>query len=510
MSPNRIRRIGLSLMLGATCLAGLLLILSLTTQPAQALLGVELFVSPAGAGSACTRSAPCTLQSALAKAVNGDTIYVAGGTYTGSGGAVITLTKSISLLGGWDGGTAGAVVRDPEAHPAVLDGQHLRRVMIISGTIAPSIDGFVMTHGNATGMMAHCPGIHGTPGGCGGGIMVVDASPLIANNVIINNIGASTHANQAGYGGGLLLNNADGAVISGNLIISNTARVSGIGDGGGLHLWGSDAEVRGNVVHDNYACRSSGFAFGAGMSVVAGAPVVVGNELRDNWATPSGTDREGAGLYTYSDVGTYLDNTIVENHGGSAIFLQLSHGHFEGNRMLNNATGTGLVLSSGSGKGPTFVNNVLGRSGANTVQAKGQLATPVVAHMLHNTLVGSGTECAVYLDVYVALAMTNTIIANHHWGLMNVYPTSSTLTADHTLFWESPLNSTVGTNPVYGDPRLRGGAYHLGPASAAVDAGVAAGVTIDMDGESRPLGAGYDIGADERRPTVFLPLARRS
>jgi hypothetical protein len=50
--------------------------------------------------------------------------------------------------------------------------------------------------------------------------------------------------------------------------------------------------------------------------------------------------------------------------------------------------------------------------------------------------------------------------------------------------------------------------YHIGPASAALDAGVDAGVMSDMDGDGRPQGSGYDIGADELRLPwqTYLPL----
>ena len=52
--------------------------------------------------------------------------------------------------------------------------------------------------------------------------------------------------------------------------------------------------------------------------------------------------------------------------------------------------------------------------------------------------------------------------------------------------------------------------YHLGPRSNAIDAGVDAGVTVDIDGDMRPIHDGFDIGADELTAyLVYLPLLRR-
>jgi hypothetical protein len=70
----------------------------------------------------------------------------------------------------------------------------------------------------------------------------------------------------------------------------------------------------------------------------------------------------------------------------------------------------------------------------------------------------------------------------------------------------------VGTNPVYGDPIFVDadqGDYHILVDSSAKDAGIDAGVTIDMDYHPRPIGLGFDIGADEYGLFVYLPFIAR-
>ena len=53
------------------------------------------------------------------------------------------------------------------------------------------------------------------------------------------------------------------------------------------------------------------------------------------------------------------------------------------------------------------------------------------------------------------------------------------------------------------------GACHIGPDSAAIDIGVDAGVVDDIDGQLRPSGPSYDIGADEYWLQVYLLLVLR-
>jgi hypothetical protein len=83
----------------------------------------------------------------------------------------------------------------------------------------------------------------------------------------------------------------------------------------------------------------------------------------------------------------------------------------------------------------------------------------------------------------------------------------------------------TGTLNIFGDPGFVSpvtGDYHLRFGSAAIDAGINAGVTTDIDGQIRPCrvyGGGFDqsfdLGADEYCPPStplqsYLPIVLRS
>ena len=80
-------------------LAGVLVLLGVMHTAATAQAGT-LFVAADGTGTACTQAHPCALSTALARAHDGDTLYLAGGRYTGTGAAVITSLPDFGTLGG--------------------------------------------------------------------------------------------------------------------------------------------------------------------------------------------------------------------------------------------------------------------------------------------------------------------------------------------------------------------------------------------------------------------------
>lgn len=215
MSVRQWKRIALCLAMGGLVLVGLVLLLGNARGVSYADGGVR-YVAPGGTDLSDCKSIAnvCrTVQHAIDVADSGDTIWVAQGTYTSTGLSVITVTKTITLYGGWDGATAG--VRDPETYPTVLDGEGQRRVVYISGSVSPTVDGFIITRGNAS----HAPLAYR---GLGGGICNLGATSVIANNVITNNV-AYTGTDQYGVGGGIYFYAPSSAVITGNQVLSNVA-----------------------------------------------------------------------------------------------------------------------------------------------------------------------------------------------------------------------------------------------------------------------------------------------
>jgi parallel beta-helix repeat protein len=474
----------------------------------------DLFILPTSAGD-CTQANPCSLATAMSQVEADDVLYFAAGHYTGSGDAVITIEDSITMYGGWDGTTSDPVVRDPEAYPSILDGEDSRRVIFIEEGTAPVIDGFTITGGNATGLRG---GVSDGEDG-GGGIYSYNASPIIKNNVITDNI-ASTEAGIRAFGGGIYLQNQTAiAEVSSNEILSNTAG-DGInhGDGGGLFVY-SPAIISQNTFKENIACVNCSTENGGAIYVgwLDNLITITNNIIEQNQAAA------GAGIYQLWSA-TYVHQNILRNNyadnNGGAISLKYDEGSLiSANQIYSNTTkwrGGGIYIDIAYSDQATQIQNnwiannqsQVGINYAGGIQAESDWHLSWIT-ATHNTLVGNGI--GIVSGYHMTSTLINNIIVSHTHGISTtsfggvVYP-------DHNLFWQNDDDGLVGTNPVYGNPSFVDadqGDYHILVDSSAKDAGIDAGVTIDMDNHPRPIGLGFDIGADEYGLFLYLPFIAR-
>jgi hypothetical protein len=475
------------------------------------------------AGNDCTLIAsPCrTVQHALDSANPDDEILVATGVYTGvqarnSMTQVVYISQTVTLRGGYSDDFASW---DPTTYPTTLDAERKGRVVSIVGAgNGATLDSFTITGGDATGVTAECPSSGGITDGCGGGIFVRSAHPTIVNNMVTDNVAAFSASNHSASGGGLCLAYAYGTVITNNVVISNTASTGERGMGGGIHMYfPNNVSFASNQVLSNTATTHNSFSgWGGGLAIGSGSsPATIhGNRIEGNRTNGSGTG-QGAGIYLWFASANLADNLVVGNVGSEAVFLGHSQFGFESNRVVDNDTTAGVLLSHN----PTpsdlkLINNIVARSGSKSFGVIGGSVSPLTVTLLHNTLVGSGTGYGVHVDTgYMTLNLTNNIVAHHAWGITNTVPASSSVVADHTLFWANAEDGIGGTNPVVGNPAFvdpEGGDYHLSIGSAARNAGIDAGVLTDIDGDARPTGLAPDIGADEASwRQVFLPVVLR-
>ena len=354
-----------------------------------------------------------------------------------------------------------------------------------------------LSNSNVTGNQAHT---------FGGGLCLQNSPARLMSNTIT--------ANTANWGGGLRLDHSD-ATFNGNTVTTNTADYNG----GGLYLYKSnDATLNGNTVAGNKASYGGGFYLYYSDSRLA-CNTVSGNSAGD-----------GGGLYLrYSDArlsgNIVLSNTA--NQSGGGLCLQESQATLDGNTVSGNGAryGGGCVFYSAAAtldRNVVTINTADYGGGLYLYESAATLTNMVVAdnqahrsggglyvwasapRLLHTTLArNNGAGDGVGLDLASgSVALTNTILAGHTRGLCAAAGTTATL---ESTLWANTIN-LAGPGTVYhdndhaGDPAFvapDAGDYHIAETSAAVDQGVNAGVSSDIDGDPRPLRTGFDLGADE-------------
>jgi hypothetical protein len=262
---------------GITGVAGL-------APAASAATGVTLYASPAGDGDCSSAAAACSLQAAVTQANgdSGDTVVLAGGTYTG---VALTLNASMSL------------VAAPGADP-VLKGEGLQTANTITAmTGSATISGLTVTNGDA-------------------GVAAEDSAPEVTvtgSTLSGNGIGIGTATNTAiTVTGSTFSANGTAVAPEGPATVTNSTFT---GNDTGIFVLSSTTTATGITV-------SGGNGYGIVVSdsgnVTLGSSLITGNSPKD--CTVDGTLTD-AGYNVASDDSCGLGSTSVSGASAAAIGL---------------------------------------------------------------------------------------------------------------------------------------------------------------------------------------------
>ncbi|MBI5565053.1 MAG: hypothetical protein HY870_09165 [Chloroflexi bacterium] len=327
---------------------------------------VTWYVSTTGSdGSNClTPGTACaTLNAAIGKAADGDTIEIAAGTYHEHD---VQITKQLTLNGAGSDVSivdADALGRVFEVTTIVtISNLRLQNGQTPTGSLFPSSGGAVFTGGSARLTLRNAVLIDNHAPGSGGAIFNIGHLTLENTQVLSNT--------TDGAGGGLYNYNSGVITVTQSLIAYNTALA--YDSGGGIYAGGTRLSITNSTIANN-----TGATLGGGIIVsMNGVTVLDGVTLSGNQATSGAALFSTQGTITATNV-TVSGNNAANNYGGiyvtgATVSLLLKNSTIAYNTRTNTA-GNGVDgVMVGDNATVSLVNTLLANNQENNCASSAQ------------------------------------------------------------------------------------------------------------------------------------------
>lgn len=444
----------------------------------------------------------------LNAAVNGDSIWVAQGSYTAPSGTSYIMKEGVAVFGGFAKTDTVFSQRDWTNRLTTLRASSRTVIRNVFTAVAPLtntavLDGFTISGGSA-----------GSATPIGGGMANVYASPTVRNVVFSGNT-ASSSGN--GTGGGMY-NSYSSPVLTNVRFTNNTAIKSTDVSGGGMYNSFS-SPVLTNVVFETNQCTSTtGLSTGGAMANFNSAPVLKNVTFRGNYCT-GGANPAASAVARGGAIGNYNGSVLVCN---KVIF---SSNYCLQPTLVTNTFGGALFTGNDSSSASLLTNVIFtDNSASNGAAIYGDSANLVIAHASFNSnkyRQGAGigniatrrsSRLKIVNSVFHANAGADTVIPavyivnNCYNEIAFAGSTGTGNIVGSSMPFVDPLNP-AGSDDIWFTAddglRLKNG-IAVSPVNAGITisapdypASVALEATTDMLGTPRPAGAAYDIGAYE-------------
>jgi hypothetical protein len=354
----------------------------------------------------------------------------------------------------------------------------------------------------------------------------------IANNRVIANAGT----NLAGAIG--IFAGADGYQVAYNDICGNFSAEYG----GGVSVYGFSPN---GSIHDNRVYYNQSYDEGGGIMIAGQLPAnpallspgsgpvqIYNNLIQGNLANDDGGGLRFlmAGNFPMDVYNNMIVNNVSTHEGGGASLNDAPNVRFYNNTVMKNLT-TATALTSNGFPAPAGLSS---SANSDLLQATLPAGSPIFSNpLLFNdifwdnragtrgvgTVTGLSDADANVWDLGVAdgsgtLSPTNSIVQVGDGGPMGSDPLVISMYNTEVTFaaWRTNPNFVGAILVTAATPPNLLGDYHLtGASTAAIDLGAPSKAvpayqqppanlpapTFDFDNQARPLGAGFDIGADE-------------